>query len=89
MIEKCPGSGENQMLCWLPSDSSTDDYPGAVVCYECSFGVLVVRGSIHDAVSEAGTRGPAGKTRVHYITKSPSSEPVMAYRKGDLREVTT
>lgn len=51
------------MLAWFPDN----DYPGAVVCIGCSFGVLVVKGSVHDATSQTGYEGMAGKIRAHDV----------------------
>lgn len=62
--QRCPMSGEEQMLAWPPSD---DGYPGAVVCLECCFGVMIKPGSHHEATSEAGNQGLAGKVRVHHV----------------------
>lgn len=59
---KCKGSGKEQMLCWLPED---DGYPGAVVCLYCSRGILVRKGSVRKAVSEAGQEGYSGMVRSH------------------------
>ena len=58
----CPGSGQIQMLSWFPDK---DGYPGAVVCLKCSKGILVRKGSVHEATSEAGFVGLAGTVRKH------------------------
>ena len=89
-IKKCPGSGTRQMLSWFPSETETDftgkPYPGAVVCNHCSFGVLVVRGTVRKAVSMTGHEGLAGDIRVHYIEDKPQHQwPRMAYTKGELK----
>lgn len=64
------------MLDWFPDK----DYVGAVVCIGCSFGVLIVKNSDHDAVSESGFKGRAGKVRVHYVTRGTrTEEPCMKY----------
>lgn len=64
MYQRCPGSGRVQMLDWFPDD---EGYPGAVVCIYCSYGVLIVRGSEHRAVSRGGHSGLAGKLRAHLL----------------------
>lgn len=75
-FERCPGSGGLQMLDWFPDR----DYAGAVVCLHCSFGVLIVKGSAHDATSISGFKGRAGRVRVHYVTQgSRTEEPRMRY----------
>lgn len=91
MIEKCEGSGQFQMVDWPPDENSMaydgKPYPGASVCVFCSYGVLLVRGSIHKAVSGAGREGDAGKLRVHYVKGDPRRHDwpeQMAYAKGDL-----
>jgi hypothetical protein len=43
MSTRCKGSGDVQYLDW----PQTDNYPGAVVCIECSLGVPVRRPSVH------------------------------------------
>lgn len=63
---RCPQSREVQMLAWMPDEKG---YPGAVVCIECSFGVLVLKSSAHDAVSMTGFEGMAGTVRTHYTTR--------------------
>jgi hypothetical protein len=73
---RCPGSGEFQMLDWPPEG----DYPGASVCADCMFGVMIVRGSVQDAESEAGVHGRAGQLRVHHVSRgSRTEEPRMKY----------
>lgn len=80
---RCSGSGGSQMIDW-PPDLNPDvefggkPYPGAVVCLGCSFGVLIVKGSDHDTVSQSGYEGRAGKVRIHYVTKDRSN---MSYKK--------
>lgn len=64
--KKCKGSGDYQMLDWENDDKG---YPGACVCIYCSYGVLVVRGTVSNSVSKAGREGLAGKLRVHYVDK--------------------
>lgn len=61
--KRCPQSGQEQMLAWGPDG----DYPGAVVCIECSFGVLIWKGTAMEAVSESGHPGLAGKVRAHDV----------------------
>lgn len=68
---KCPASGTSMMLCW-PPDKKTD-YPGAVVC-DCSFGVLVRKGSAHPATSLTGFEGTAGVVRNHYVKERTSRD---------------
>jgi hypothetical protein len=64
------------MLDWLPDG----DYAGASVCTECSFGVLIVRGSEQNAESRGGVHGQAGQLRVHYVSRGThSEEPRMKY----------
>lgn len=74
-MTRCPGSGGVQMLDWIPGT----DFPGAVVCINCSFGVQIVKGSDHAAVSMAGYAGRAGKVRVHYVSQDRER---MSYRKS-------
>ena len=71
-MRKCPGSGQEQMLDWIPDG----DYPGAAVCGTCSFGVLVRKGA-RKATSQAGFEGLAGILRVHYVSNDGES---MSYR---------
>lgn len=83
ILKKCSGSGGMQMIDWLPDSTISEEfpkgYPGAVVCIACSYGVLIVRGSDHDAVSQSGFKGRAGKVRVHYVSSDLYD---MSYRKG-------
>jgi hypothetical protein len=75
-FRKCEGSGGMQMLDWFPDK----DYAGAVVCIHCSFGVMIVKNSDHNAVSQSGVDGRAGKVRVHYVTRGTrTEEPRMKY----------
>lgn len=75
-FRKCEGSGGFQMLDWFPDK----DYAGTVVCIGCSFGVLIVKNSDHNATSKSGFEGRAGKVRVHYVTRgSNTEEPTMKY----------
>lgn len=60
---RCPGSGNVQMLSFMPDG----DYPGAVVCLGCTYGVLVVKRSAHEATSVAGYEGMAGRVRAHDV----------------------
>ena len=53
------------MLAWSPEG----DYPGAALCIYCSFGVLVKKGSVEEAVSETGVEGFAGVMRTHYVNQ--------------------
>lgn len=64
---KCKGSGGSQFIDWAPDPK--ENYPGAVVCLGCSFGVLVVKGSQHQSVSQAGNPGLFGKVRRHYVVR--------------------
>lgn len=64
-LRECPGSRQVQMLSWLPDKSG---YPGAVICPDCSFGVPVLKRSVHKAISEGGYVGLAGTARVHYVS---------------------
>ena len=73
-MKKCKQSGESQMLSWLPDG----DYPGAVVCIGCSGGILVRKGSVVKAVSQAGFDGFAGVVRTHYFDKKTDT---ITYRK--------
>lgn len=57
------------MLDWRPDG----DYPGAVVCLGCSHGVLIRKGTAHDAVSMTGFEGMAGTVRVHYVNEKTES----------------
>ena len=72
---KCPGSGTRMMLAWPPDK---EGYPGAVVC-QCSFGVLVRKGTAQPDMSEAEIHGYSGIVRVHYIEKNSES---MTYKKS-------
>lgn len=74
--EKCSMSGEVQMLTWHP-DASTS-YPGAVICLGCSGGILVRKGTVHSATSQAGYDGYAGTVRTHYVDAQKDS---IRYRK--------
>lgn len=72
------------MLAWFPDDRPSVEldgkpYPGAVVCIECSGGVLIVRGTAHKATSQTGYEGMAGKVRVHYVSKDRET---ISYRKS-------
>lgn len=58
---KCPGSGQYQMLAWIPDA----DYPGAAVCNECSKGVPVLKRSVRKAQSESGFISLEGILRQH------------------------
>jgi hypothetical protein len=71
---RCPGSGQLVLLSWFPDKSG---YPGAVVC-ECSYGVLVRKGSVREATSQAGHQGDAGIVRVHYVSRDLQK---MSYKK--------
>lgn len=73
-MKKCPGSGKRMMLSWFPDESG---YPGAVVC-ECSYGVLVRKGSVREGTSMTGFEGMAGTVRNHYVSKDYSK---MTYDK--------
>lgn len=93
LITKCDGSGGIQMVDWDPDDLITVNgkpYPGASVCIYCSYGVLLARGSVHKAVSQAGFEGTAGKLRTHWVKREfdhagPGDDIVsMAYTKGEL-----
>ena len=70
---RCKGSGNWQMVDWMPDDNPTDEfpqgYPGASVCIYCSHGVLLVRGTTSMGVSQAGHEGLTGRLRVHYVNK--------------------
>lgn len=93
-IFKCEGSGGSQMVDWDPDLKPTKEfpkgYPGASVCIHCSYGVLLRRGSVQGAISQAGFRGTAGTLRTHWVKweydgAGPGPDPVrMAYRKQDL-----
>ena len=89
-VRKCEGSGGQQMLDWFP-DKGGGLYPGACVCIRCSYGVLVVRGSVHKGVSKSGHEGLAGTLRVHYVKELLEDSNqlgndfvAMSYRKKDL-----
>ena len=95
IVTKCEGSGTVQMVDWYPDDTEAFDgkpYPGASVCIYCSYGVLLIRGSIHKAISGSGREGSAGKLRVHYIKEAFVDElqardiTSMAYSKKELRD---
>lgn len=62
--KKCSRSGLSQMLDWFPEG----DYPGAVVCSGCSYGVLIRKGTARPATSIAGFEGMAGVVRTHYVS---------------------
>ena len=66
--KRCPQSGQIQMLSWLPDT----DYPGAVVCNVCSFGVQIRKGSDYPSTSMTGFDGTAGVVRTHYVSAPPS-----------------
>ena len=93
-IYKCEGSGGNQMVDWDPSDTPSNEfpqgYPGASVCIYCSYGVLLRRGTVHKATSQAGFEGTGGTLRTHWVEwkfdgRGPGPDPIrMAYRKQDL-----
>lgn len=93
-IFKCKGSGGDQMADWDPDLKATEEfpkgYPGASVCVHCSYGVLLRRGSVHEATSQTGRLGTAGTLRTHWVEwkydgAGPGPDPVnMAYRKQDL-----
>jgi hypothetical protein len=74
---RCPNSGKVQMLAWKPDPK--DDYPGAVVCLDCSFGVLVNKGSVHPATSMAGNEWLAGKVRAHDVLGDGRHKEKMRY----------
>lgn len=57
---RCPGSGQVQVLDWPP----TDTYQGAVVCMECTLGVLVRKGSVVE-VTVKGQVMYTGIVKVH------------------------
>lgn len=78
-MKRCPGSGETQMLAWLPDDKG---YPGAVVCLECSGGIMVRKGSTYPATSQSGFEGLAGTVRVHYVDSLRARHPRISYRKS-------
>lgn len=63
---KCEQSGSFQMLSWLPDDKG---FPGAVVCLGCQFGIMVRKGSTHEAISQSGHKGVMGVVRTHYVSK--------------------
>lgn len=73
--KRCEQSGQVQMLSWQPDK----DYPGAVVCLGCSYGVLIKKGSDHPATSQAGFEGTAGTVLAHDV-RADGSE--MRYRSG-------
>lgn len=74
---RCEGSGEMQAVDW----TATPDYPGASVCINCSYGVLLCRRSIVQGQSVSGWHGDFGRLRVHYV-KRDEREPVgMTYSK--------
>lgn len=62
-MTRCPGSGTEQMLTWMPDEAT--GYPGAALCIHCSCGILVLKRSVKDAVSRAGFEGKSGIMRVH------------------------
>jgi hypothetical protein len=67
--KRCERSGINQGLSWPPDPGS--DYPGAVVCTGCSFGVLAKKGSTWQG--EDGFW--YGKPRVHEVKRDERNEP--------------
>ena len=67
--KRCPRSGKTQMLAWGPDPKT--DYPGAVVCIDCSFGVLIKKGTAHEATSMAGNEWLAGTVRAHDVYRIP------------------
>lgn len=93
-IKKCEGSQSVQMVDWMPDSKPTEEfpkgYPGAAICIHCSHGVILQRGTVHEAVSKAGYEGHAGTLRTHWIeiqsNDQTSSDDIvkMAYRKSDL-----
>lgn len=64
MKNKCPGSGERQMLSWMPTPE--DGYPGAVVCIVCSGGIQVLKGSVREDTSKSGQFGWSGVVKAHH-----------------------
>lgn len=70
---KCKGSGTYQAVDWNTDNEVTEEFPkghpGASVCVYCNYGVLLVRGSISNGVSQLGRRGKFGKLRVHYVDR--------------------
>lgn len=62
-MNRCPGSHAVSELSWPPIEKA--DYPGAIICPECSLGIAVVRGSVREVLTEDGLPILFGKIRVH------------------------
>lgn len=76
--ERCEQSGKSQMLSWQPDPKA--DYPGAVVCIGCSFGVMIRKGSDYPATSKTGFEGTAGVVRAHDVKRAtPTVDSIMRY----------
>lgn len=88
-MTRCPGSHTVQMVDWMPDDNPSVEldgkpYPGASVCISCNYGILLIKGSVHPAVSGTGFEGFAGTLRVHSLPK-PERKNVL----GDNKRETT
>lgn len=72
--ERCERSGVPQQLSWSPVPE--EDYPGAVVCIGCSFGVLVVAKSVWLGEDDYWY----GKPRAHDVKRAtPTVDSEMRY----------
>lgn len=81
MPVRCAGSGQRQMLAWMPDDNG---YPGAVVCLKCDLGIQVRKGSVRKATSLTGFEGLSGVVKVHNRPaprRQPNPESRTTYKK--------
>lgn len=72
---KCGGSGGEQVIDWMPDPES--DYPGAVVCIDCCYGVMIHRSGVTTGVTVSGREATFGVVRTHYVSRNREH---MSYR---------